>query len=162
MLHASFSHGQPVPSSLMQFLKTSVASPQSNYLLLRALCSVAAQERQIQTLVVSVGVRGHVLRSYACKDRGHTQLRAGLETDLWLWGGNEVSGLRRETHRRRGRLSEQQPPASSTSAMALWLLVSDPQGLQAIKMNKVFPGEHNTLGSLWVPVDPTSLISQWN
>lgn len=142
----------------MQFLKTSVASPQSNYLLLRVLCSMAAQERQIQALVVSVGVRGHVLRCYACEDRGHAQLRAGLETDLWLWGGNEVSGLRKETHRRRGGLSEQQSWDSSTSAMALWLLVSDPQGLRAIKMNKVFLGEYNTLGSL----SPTSLISQWN
>lgn len=122
----------------MQFLKSSVASPQSDYLLVRALCSVAAQERQIQALVVSVGFRGHVLGSYTCEDRGRTQLRAGLETGLWLWGGNKVSGLKRETHRRRGGLSD-------TSAMALWFLVSDPQGFLATKF---FPDEHNALGSL--------------
>lgn len=139
MLRASFSHEQPVPSSLMQLLKSSVASPQSHYLLVRALCSVAAQERQIQALVVSVWVRGHVLGRYTCEDRGRTQLRAGLETSLWLWGGKEVSGLKRETHRRRGGLSDNSPGSQAPQP-----LVSDPQGLLATKF---FPDEHNALGS---------------
>lgn len=126
----------------MKFLKSSVASPQSDYLLVRDLCSVAAQERQIQALV---GVRGHVLGRYTYEDRGRTQLRAGLETGLWLWGGNEVKWAEERDSQAKGRTLKQQPRVSSTSTMALWLLVSDPQGLLATKF---FPDEHNTLGSL--------------